>query len=267
VSLVVKSRVAWRDVEVRRLDPRSPWGVIVLQDRGASGSILDDCDFEGGSHDTIDHVYYSGMLSVHCADRVQVRRSRFAANVLGDDTIRFARCADLLLDEIRVEAANGDAIDCDISTGLIRATRIIRPHNDGVDLMTASVDLTDLEVEGAGDKGISLGESSNPTVRASRLTGCNIGVALKDGSNPVLEQVEILDCQVAVDGYDKNWRYPGGGRGLLRQCTLEGNGIDVRLRGDSTLILESTSTEERFVLPQGEEQRLTIVPPDAETGP
>lgn len=267
VSIRIQNQVSLRGVRVRRLDPDSPWGVIAILGPAASGSELRDCDIEGGSDATLGFVYYSGMLSIHYADHVRVVDSRFGRNVLGDDSVRFARCHDLLVDGVLVEKANGDAIDCDISTGRIQNTRILAPHNDGLDLMTCQVSVDRLTVEDAGDKGISMGESATPHVTASRLVRCNIGVAIKDGSEPLLEDMEILNCGVALDGYDKNWRYPGGGRGRARGCRLEGNGMDVRLRGDSYLILEETHSEQKFSLPDGEEHRLQVLPRAGETQP
>ena len=267
VSVRIASRVALQGLRVRPLVAGQPWGVFALQGPAASGSVLVDCDLEGGSEDTLEHVYYSGMLSVHHADRVVIRGGRYAANLLGDDTLRFARCDDLRLEDFLVVEANGDAIDCDLSTGILQGVQIIEPHNDGVDLMTANVHLREVVVQGAGDKGLSLGESANPEVRDCQFVGCATGVAIKDGSDPLLVRCRIEGCQVAIDSFDKNWRYPGGGRGRLQDCTLRGNQRDVRLRGDSVLTLERCTSEGRFDLPEGESERLILAPPAQEDVP
>ncbi len=251
VSIVVKSRAEIRGLTIRRLVPNRPWGVFVIQGKSASSSRLERCDFRGGSDDTIDHVYYSGMLSVHYADKVSVVDSVFAKNVLGDDTVRFAKCHDLLILRVTVSDANGDAIDCDISTGKISHVRVISPRNDGIDLMTANVDLSDVLIEGAGDKGISVGESANPLVERVRLIRCVTGLGIKDGSDPLLRNCEIKDCRTAIASYDKNWRYPGGGRGRLVDCVLSGNRRDVELDRWSTLVLERCSTRRAYALPVG----------------
>ena len=258
VSVSIKCAVNLSDLTVRRSHPDKPWGVFVLQGAGASGSVLERCDFEGGSNDTLEHVYYSGMFSVHYADDVVVRDCRFADNIFGDDTVRFAKCDNLRMENVEVSGANGDAIDCDLSTGLIVDTTVISPRNDGIDLMTANVDLTRITVEDAGDKGMSLGESANPHVRDSSLRRCQIGVAIKDGSDPVIEGVEIQACELGVGSYDKNWRYPGGGRGRLVNCTLSGNEMDVLLTDDSRLVLEDCTTEQRFSVPDDDPDRLII---------
>lgn len=251
VSIVVQSRVEWRDVKFVRADARFAWGVIALQDRGASGSTIEDCRFYGGSHDVPGFIYYSGMLSVHEADDVTLRGCRFGPNLLGDDTVRFARCNGVHIVDVTIEDANGDAIDCDQCVGRIEGAQILRPRNDGIDLMTANVDVHRARVERAGDKGISFGESANPLVTDSELIGCILGVGLKDSSDPILRNVTIRECQVAIAGYDKNWRYPGGGRGRFIDCKLLGNDVEVRLDAASRVALVASQWSGIADLPTG----------------
>ena len=250
VSIHSRSAVSLNGVTFERLVKDRPWGVFVLQGKDASGSSITNCDFSGGSEDTIQHVYYSGMLSVHMARDVVLKDSRFSDNILGDDTVRFADCHDLWIDGVVVTNANGDAIDCDISTGRITNTKVITPQNDGIDLMTAIVDLQNVQVNGAGDKGISFGENASPVVKDCEMRDCVIGVAFKDGSNPTLTNVVISNCRTGVSGYAKNWRYPGGGQGKLVNCVLEKNGVDVLLDANSSLVLEKCSTENKYSVPE-----------------
>jgi hypothetical protein len=249
VSIVLRSRVDLSGIEVNRLDASRPWGVFVLQGAAASDSSVVSSSFRGGGDATLNHVYYSGMVSIHYADRVRFKDCVFADNLQGDDTVRFACCRELRVEACRVDGANGDAIDCDISDGIILDTHIHRPRNDGIDLMTADVELVRNTVEGAGDKGISFGESANPRVTDCRLRGCVMGVGLKDASNPILTRVEITGCDLAVSGYDKNWRYPGGGRGVLVECTLKDNVRDVALDPASRLRMVRCEVGEPFRVP------------------
>ena len=43
-----------------------------------------------------------------------------------------------------------------------------------------------------------------------------------------------------MTSYDKNWRYPGGGRGQLIDCVLTGNDVDVKLDEASRLRIEKS---------------------------
>ncbi len=249
VSIICRTKIALKGVQFERLIADKPWGVFALQGSETSSSTITNCEFSGGSDATIAHIYYSGMLSVHMADDVVLNHSKFARNIVGDDTVRFADCSNLLIDDVVVTDANGDAIDCDISSGLIRNTEVITPQNDGIDLMTAMVELENVKVRGAGDKGISFGENASPLVADCQIRDCVIGVAFKDGSNPTLRNVLISNCRTGVSGYSKNWRYPGGGRGNLIDCVLENNGIDVLLDERSRLKLERCVTGKKFTVP------------------
>ena len=251
VSILIHSRVQLDRVTIRRLDPALPWGMFGLQGEAASHSLLRDCDFEGGSQDRLDFVDYSGMLSVYGAHGVSVQGGRYSANVLGDDTIRFAHCRGLRIDGVTVEDANGDAIDCDLSTGTIADTKLVAPRNDGVDLMTARVYLEGIEVYGAGDKGLSLGEGAHPRVEDVWIENCVTGIAIKDGSDPTIVGATIRGCETAVAAYDKNWRYFGGGRGRLVRSRLEDNQLDIRLDARSQLQLQDTPVRGRIELPSG----------------
>lgn len=249
VSMLFHRDVHLSNVNVRRLDPDRPWGVVALQGPEASGSLLEGCRFSGGSEATIGHVYYSGMLSVHYADRVVVRNSEFSGNLLGDDTVRFARCDHVLVENTHIGKANGDAIDFDLCSGRLAECTIADSCGDGIDLMTSQIDVERARITTAGDKGISVGEASHPTISDSSIRDCVTGLGIKDGSDPTVRNVDILACRVGVNSYDKNWRYPGGGRGRLVQCTLRGNGVDVRLDDRSTLIMERCVSEGAYELP------------------
>ena len=256
VSIISRAPVALDGVRFERLSAEKPWGVFALQGSETSSSSITNCDFSGGSDDTIAHVYYSGMLSVHMADNVVLSNSKFARNIIGDDTVRFADCDNLLIDGVEVIDANGDAIDCDISSGLIRNTEVINPQNDGIDLMTAIVNLENVRVRGAGDKGISFGENASPLVTDCKIRDCVIGVAFKDGSDPTLTEVLISNCRTGVSGYAKNWRYPGGGRGMLVDCVLEKNETDVLLDEYSSLVLDRCFTAKKYRIPASRTESL-----------
>ncbi len=249
VSIALYCKVNLHGVRVGRLDPERPWGVIALQGEAASGSVIENCDIEGGSHGVVKFIYYSGMISAHHVDDLEIQSCRFGPNVLGDDTLRFGLCNGLSIRDCRVERAHGDAIDCDLCQGSIVDTSILAPRNDGVDLMTAQVDIQRTQIHGSGDKGVSVGEGAKPEIVGCTIEGCVIGIGIKDGSAPIVRDTVVRGCRSGVASYDKNWRYPGGGKGRLIRCTLEGNDVDIRMDSASTLVLENCVTGGRFRLP------------------
>ena len=266
-SLQLASRVEWRDVRFERLDPARPFGVVALQGHGCDGSVLERVSIAGGSEATIGWLYYSGMFSAHLVDDLLVRDCRFADNRLGDDGVRLGKCHRVRFERVTVLRAIADAIDFDLCDGVATDITIERPLNDGFDLMTCSVTLERIRVEGAGDKGISVGEGSHPIIRDALLRGCVTGIGIKDGSDPQVFDTAIFDCKVGVSSYDKNWRYPGGGRGRLVRCGLRGNDVDVRMDDQSSLTLEHTTTEGRFELPAKRDPGRFVLLPATEGAP
>ena len=132
----------------------------------------------------------------------------------------------------------------------VPCTFVDHPLNDGVDMMTCQVRVERLQVVGAGDKGVSIGEDSHPEISDSSFKECVTGLGIKDGSDPLIRDCVIEGCKTAVASYDKNWRYPGGGHGRLLRCTLKGNSLDVRLDKESTLSLDHCQTDGKFELPK-----------------
>ncbi|MSR47282.1 MAG: hypothetical protein EXS13_09490 [Planctomycetes bacterium] len=268
VSIQVQSRVDWRDVRFERLDPARPFGVIALQGHGCDGSVIDHVTVVGGSEATVGYLYYSGMFSAHLVDRLTVRDSRFADNRLGDDSVRLGKCHDVVFERVRVERAIADAIDFDLCDGIARDIVVDQPLNDGIDMMTCRIGLERVEVIGAGDKGVSIGEGSHPLITDSVFRDCVTGLGIKDGSNPQIRDVLIEGCKTGVASYDKNWRYPGGGLGQLLRCTLRGNAVDVKLDDQSTLTLDQCTTEGKFDLPKKlKPGRFVVLPLPAEGTP
>ena len=206
-------------------------------------------------------LYVNDLISIHDADHVVVEDSFLGANLLGDDTLRVASCENFEVRACRVEMANGDAIDFDISTGAIRDSEIIDARGDGIDLMTSNVELVGNHIVRAGDKGISVGESSHSLVTDCTILDSEIGVGIKDASEPLLTGVTIQGCRTGISSYDKNWRYPGGGGGRIVNSTFSGNERALALDEDSTLRVENCRFGEDFVPPAKAllEGRLEIV--------
>lgn len=267
VSIEMRCAVEWRGVRFEPADPARPFGVVALQGRGCDGSVLEGVEIEGGSEATLGWIYYSGMFSAHLVDRLVVRDCRFARNRLGDDTVRLGKCHDVRFERVVVEEAIADAIDFDLCSGVVLDCTVRSPTNDGLDLMTGRVRVERLEVSGAGDKGISIGESTHAELADCRFRGCVTGIGIKDGSDPLIRDTLVEGCRVGVASYDKNWRYPGGGAGRLVRCTLRDNEVDVEIDADSSLVLEECTTGGRFDLPAASRAGGLVVLPAPESSP
>jgi hypothetical protein len=96
--------------------------------------------------------------------------------------------------------------------------RIVAAGNDGIDFMTSASTLRDVRIEGAGDKGLSVGEGSTLSIEGLSVAGAVQGIAVKDASTVKLRNGRLSKNQTAISVFTKNWRYGGPGR-------LDGEGV------------------------------------------
>ncbi|MCA8977014.1 MAG: CotH kinase family protein [Planctomycetes bacterium] len=200
-----------------------PWGTIALDGAGCSGSHLRWCEVIGGSGHKEALAEYSAMFSIHGCRDVLIEDCRFAENHRFDDAVH-AVYAEVTFDRVTIEGALSDALDCDISTVVIRHCTFAASGNDGVDLMTTAAIVHDCNFEHNGDKGISIGEGSQLLAVRNRFQGCGLAFEAKDGSVAHVANCAIRGCKHALNAYKKNWRYAGGGTVTLLASLVSDNG-------------------------------------------
>jgi hypothetical protein len=173
---------------------------------------------------------------VHNAKNVWFKDVEFDANLRCDDMIHADR-ADVNIVGCTFRDANGDSIDYDMSTGLIRDCEIERSGNDGLDLMTCWPRVVHNHIVGSADKGISVGEASAPLVFDNLIEKCERGIEAKDASQPLVIHDMIRDNQVGVRERLKNWRYDYGGWAKILNTVLQGNRNALELQQRTHLTL------------------------------
>jgi hypothetical protein len=117
-----------------------------------------------------------------------------------------------------------DAIDLDMTDGIIERCLFVGAGNDALDLMTANVVLQDSILVGSGDKGVSVGEGTNTLLINVAVRNCLIGVQTKDRSMALLYNCTLEGNDAAIDATQKNWRYGQGGSAFITKSVLKGNG-------------------------------------------
>ncbi len=228
-----------RPIAFEPLEPGRPWGVLALQGDGASGSVFRHVRFTGGSEARFGALRYPGMVNVHRARDVLFEHCEFHHNVVGDDALR---AADAVV-EVRDSSfhdTHADAIDLDLSTGVIAGCTFERVGNDAIDLMGSSPLIAGNAMAGCGDKGISVGERSDPVIVDNRISGAAVGIQVKDASDPLILASEITGCGIGVESFRKNWRYGAGGRGRVVNSVVRGNDLDLAVREQSRLLVRNS---------------------------
>lgn len=230
VSIVSRGLVLARGTEARPIrvlsaDPARPWGTFALQGHGADRSVIEHAAFVGGGGALVDRIEYIGMVNVHRADSVRFEHVRFEANLRSDDTFHALHARDVVLRNSRFVRANSDAVDFDLSSGLIADNTFAGAGGDAIDLMGSSPLIVGNRIVGAGDKGISIGEASHPVVFANSIEGSVRGVEVKDRSAPLLLHNELVDNGVGLGQELKNWRYGDGGWATVVNTVFHRNRI------------------------------------------
>ena len=81
----------------------------------------------------------------------------------------------------------------------------------------------------SGDKGISVGEASNPVIFANYIENCRRGIEIKDRSAPIALNNTLVGNGVGIYTDRKNWRYGGGGFATFINNTLRDNKTSLSL--------------------------------------
>lgn len=220
---------------------QDPWGAVVLLGQGAAGSRFGHCEFSEGSGIKADLYEYSAMFSIHDVDDVVVDSCIFKDSKLVDDMVHVAYADNITLKNSTFIRAFSDALDIDISTGLIEGSTFIDSGNDAIDLMASNVKVVASYLRASGDKGISVGEGSRLLAINNRIEGNAIGIQTKDGSIATLYNIELVNNTLALDSYKKNWRYNSGGRTYVYNSVLSGNAAMITADKDSQIWVYDSS--------------------------
>ncbi|MFP6778186.1 MAG: CotH kinase family protein, partial [Alphaproteobacteria bacterium] len=166
-------------VVFERLDPSRAWGGLLIHGPATANSRIRHARISGGSLTTADNITSSGMVAVYGSNDLQVDNVLMADNILSDDTLHVVYGSAKITNS-SFKNCFGDCIDFDFVDGTIRGLTVRNAGNDGVDLMTSRVSMEELNIDGAKDKGISIGEQSTVTAFNFRIANSLTGIAVKD---------------------------------------------------------------------------------------
>ena len=124
------------------------------------------------------------------------------------------------------------------SPGTIADTCFLDSGNDAIDTSGSVIQMRNIVIIGAGDKGVSAGECSRLTVNKIRIEDVEIGVASKDDSVIELKKVVFQEVRLGFAVYNKKPEY---GPGLIQASfseTQHGEAPTMLLEPGSTLILD-----------------------------
>ena len=268
-SLIFKAKVlveGTKDapVKVRQRDARLPWGVVALQGHGANGSRINNFDVRGGSGGVVNHIFYTGMLSVHDADDIRFKGLSLSKNSKYDDMMHVVYGDKIVIDGCHIKGALSDAIDIDISNIQVRRCNIFNSGNDAIDFMSSTAIVKNSQFTNSKDKGISVGEDSKVFVYNSIMNKNQIGLESKDNSRVLVTNSAFLGNKKQLNAYKKNWRYGGGGTIRVDKSLFAG--VENKVLADKHSKINLNDSDIPVPVPSPEKNIFTDVPTNTVRG-
>ncbi len=194
-------------------------GLIVMNTKETSK--LNYLIFNGLSNPKHNDWALTGAVTFYEAP-VEIKNSKFLSN-RSEDALNIVR-TNFSIDSSLFNYTFSDALDADFSNGKITNTSFLNSGNDAIDVSGADIELSNLIIDGAQDKGLSAGENS--AMRADNIVIKNVEIAVvsKDLSSLKVKNLDIQDSKVGFAVFQKK---PEFGPASISVNTLNTSNITV----------------------------------------
>ena len=122
------------------------------------------------------------------------------------------------------KSVKSDAVDSDYSNGTITNIIFTDIGNDAMDFSGSISELSEISIDGVGDKALSAGEMSKISGKNIYIINAEIGITSKDLSNVYLSDVQIKDTRLGFAVFQKKEEY---GPGKAKITNLETKNIEL----------------------------------------
>lgn len=176
----------------------SNWGVVALQGRGTTGSVLSGIRIEGATRKRRELLQYPAALNVHDTENVTIEAARIAPGASGEDGVHLAYVRGAVLRDVQVSGAPADGVDAEFCTLELERLLIEEAGDDALDLMGSTVHLRGGSFAGCGGNGVSAGERTRAALTALEIGGCARGLLAKNGSSVHVTSVRVSGAEVGA---------------------------------------------------------------------
>jgi hypothetical protein len=168
-------------------------------------TILRYVTIDGGNEAFVDHIRYSGALSVTNSDAI-VENSNFT-NSSGEDGINF-KYSTVNMKNLVISSHFGDAIDLDFATAKLQSIEFTKTvEGDCLDTSGSNVTAESLTFSLCADKSISMGEATHAELSDVAISRSQIGIAVKDQSRVSLKDSTISNVHLGFAVYTKKYSF------------------------------------------------------------
>jgi len=206
-------------------------GLLIMN--SVDTSRLHYCEFDNLANPVDKNWGVSGAINFYDAP-VKITHTKFTNN-RSEDALNIIK-TDFTMDEVVFSGTQSDAFDGDFVRGTIRNAFFDNLGNDAIDISGSTVELENIIINLAGDKGLSAGEKSTLTGKNIKVINSEIGVATKDDSTLKVTGLILEDNELGFTAFQKK---PEFGPAILEALEVEmkNNTLDYLIENKSSLLL------------------------------
>lgn len=208
-------------------------GILVLNT--SETSTIKNTIFENLSNPAWGSWSVTGAVTFYKTD-VNIESSEFNSN-RSEDGLNIVRSS-FTINTTIFNNAQSDALDVDFSSGKITKTNFKNIGNDAIDLSGGSVVMKNIIIDGAGDKGVSVGEGNDSGGEYLSIKNTAIAVASKDNSILKLNYVDISNSEIGLTVFQKKSEF-GAGTIIANKVSIIDTEIPYLVEKNSTLIKDN----------------------------
>ena len=178
-------------------------GLVVI--KAGQESILEYVNFEYLEKPVQNGWQLTGAITFY-ESPVRISNCRFTDNKNGDDFLNTVR-SDFEIKNSVFDSSVADAFDSDFCKGKIIESSFINCGNDAIDVSGSVITLENININGTGDKGISVGEKSSISANHITINDANIAIASKDSSKITINGIDIRNSKIGFTAFQKKSEY------------------------------------------------------------
>jgi hypothetical protein len=197
---------------------KSGGGILII----GSQVHLNNVNFNGVSRYSNNLQNLTGAINFYECD-VTIDNTFFNDNIIGDDYVNIIR-SDFSINNSTFTNIYADALDSDFSTGKITNTNFYKIGNDAIDISGTYLDMENINIDGAMDKGISAGEKSTIVSNFIKIQNSEIAISSKDLSKIMVENLYLDSNRVNYTAFQKK---PEFGGGIIKAFNIESSNYEI----------------------------------------
>lgn len=221
-------------------------GLFVLE--AGDTSYLDHCVFRNLRFPTSTGWSVSGGVNFYNSP-VKISNTTISQS-RSEDALNIIRSY-FEMDNVIFTDTRSDAFDGDFVEGVIRNSTFIDLGNDGIDVSGSNIEVENVKIIRAGDKGLSGGEDSQMRVKNIEIQDSEVAVAGKDKSEMILQKVILRNNKLGFTAFQKKSEF-GPSNMVANEVTMDSNlenflievGSSLKLNG--AFVKTQTGVKERM---------------------